>query len=247
MNQEQKIAKEIWFVLQQLKEDYLLTPDNKYVNYEVEHSHQNSGYPSVHNQLKIIKKLEHLQAIKVIREYFFTRRGTTIGDSFDIGKYQDVDPKGMLIDILRPKFDELYGEYSHLSAEPITLTTEMRKYVIEVKDRNIWVNEFLLCKPHAVGKNMSLFEYAFEHPNKSILRDELPKLLKVEIAGKSISKVLNELGFKSEILKAFFPERGKDQLLFRKEVTLSQLAKDNINTDLLMQELRIAHLKNYPK
>ncbi len=247
MNPEQKIKHEIWLVLQQLKEDYLLTPENNYAVYEIAQAREHPNFPTLHNQLKILKKLEHDGALKIVRSYYVTRRGTSLADAVDFGMYHDADPKGILLGVLFPRFDELYAEYSQYSAEPITPEIETKKYVIELKDRGVWVNEFLLSRPHATGKNMGFFEYVFEHPDKLISRDSLPKFVQQDVAARSFSKVLNDLGFKGEILKVFFPERGKSQLRFRKEVTLSQLAKSGINTDLLLQELRLAHLKSSPK
>lgn len=247
MNQEQQALKEIWLVIQQIKTDRLLTRDDEYMVYEIVSSSENPEYPPVRNQLKIIKKLEHLQALKVIREYFVTSRGTSIADSVNFAQYQDVYPKGILIDVLQPKFDDLYTEYSVHSSEPIAPKIELKEYRIELKDRGIWINEHLLSKPHAVGKNMRFFEYLIEHPDKPVKQETLPSFVQEEIGAKSFSKILHDLGFKGEILKAFFPARGKNQLLFRKEVSLKQLQKDGVNTELLLQELRLAHIKSNPK
>ena len=247
MNQEQQALKEIWLVIQQIKIDRLLTREDEHTVYEVVTKLENPEYPPVRNQLKIIKKLEHLQALKVIREYYVTSRGTSMADSVNFSHYQDVDPKGILINVLQPKFDELYAEYSSYSSEPITPKIEISEYRILVKDRGIWVNEFLLSKPHAAGKNMLFFEHLIEHVDKSIKLETLPSFVQVEIGTRSFSKILHDLGFKGEILKAFFPARGKNQLIFRKEVSLKQLEKDGVNAELLLQELRVAHIKSNPK
>lgn len=121
-------------------------------------------------------------------------------------------------------------------------------FSVSVKDREIWVNGFLLSKPYAVSDNKEFFDYVYENADKSLTRDAMPDYAKKAIrGGKGFSKVLNELGFKSEILKAFFPERGKSALLFRKSILTERLAKDGINIELLLQELRTAHTRNSPK
>ncbi len=116
-----------------------------------------------------------------------------------------------------------------------------------IKDRQIWINDFLLSKPHAVGGNKGFFEYVYENAGQLLERDQMPDYVTQDVKGKSFSKVLNELGFKGEILKAFCPERGKSQLTFRKEVNAKQLEKDGINAGVLLQELQLAHTRNSPK
>ncbi len=121
-------------------------------------------------------------------------------------------------------------------------------FSVSVKDREIWVNGSLLSKPYAVSGNKEFFDYVYENADKSLTRDAMPDYAKEAVrGGKGFSKVLNELGFKGEILKAFFPERGKSALLFRKSILTEQLAKDGINIELLLQELRTAHTRNSPK
>lgn len=87
----------------------------------------------------------------------------------------------------------------------------------------------------------------FENAEKPLKREEMPTYAQTAVGGRGFSKVLNELGFKSEILKAFFPERAKSTLRFRKNVATSQLESDGINVELLLQELRTAHIRNSPK
>jgi hypothetical protein len=74
----------------------------------------------------------------------------------------------------------------------------------------------------------------------------MPEYAKAEVGSKNFSKVLNELGFKGEILKAFFPERGKSTVLFRKTVSVAQLEREGIKLPLLLQELRTANIRNSP-
>lgn len=115
------------------------------------------------------------------------------------------------------------------------------QYRISIKDREIWVNDYLLSKPHGAGKNFSFFEYIHQYPNQAIHRNELPDSLQKEISGRRFSKILNELGFKGEILRAFFPERGKSVIHYRPEVTKEQLEKDGIKLRLFIKQLEVAH------
>lgn len=120
-------------------------------------------------------------------------------------------------------------------------------FSIRVKDREIWVNDFLLSKPYGTGANMAFFEYVYQNPDKELRRDDMPGHVKEDVGGKNFSKILNALGFKGEILKAFVPKRGKSSLWFRREASKEQLEKDGIKIPLLLQELSLAHTRNSPK
>lgn len=120
-------------------------------------------------------------------------------------------------------------------------------FVITLKDREIRINDFILSKPHATGKNMAFFEYVYDNPDKLLKRSEMPEYVKEEISGKNFTKILNALGFKSQVLKAFIPKRGKSSLSFRKEVASNQLEKEGIKVDILVRELELANIRNNPK
>lgn len=130
---------------------------------------------------------------------------------------------------------------------------EPSKFVISVKDREIWVNEYLIGKPHAVGSNLEFFEYVQrQSPNTKIERNKLPDSgglsLKREVKSKSFIKILNELGFKDEILKAFFYKRSKDTLIYRGDkITKKDLEKAGGKILLFLKELELAHIKNSPE
>ena len=121
-------------------------------------------------------------------------------------------------------------------------------FKVSVKDREIWINDILLSKPYSVKGNKYFFDHVYDHPDQKLTREKMPDLVKAAIGGKNFFKILNELGFKGEILKVFFPERGKSTLLFRKSMATKHLAKDGINIELLVQELRtLATVRSSPK
>lgn len=131
------------------------------------------------------------------------------------------------------------------------------RYEIAVKDREIWINEYLVGKPHAVGSNFEFFEYVRSKPvNTLIERDKMPKWgdgvgyasVKDEVKNKSFIKMLNELGFKGGILKAFFYKRSRDSLIYRgDEITKEDLEKAGIKKDVFLKELELAHARNSPE
>lgn len=126
---------------------------------------------------------------------------------------------------------------------PTLSTPASSSYSIKIKDREIWVNNFLIAKPHAVGKNMSFFEYLYENADKLINRDDMPEYVKKDVSGRSFTKVLNALGFTGEILKAFVPKRGKGSVLFKKSVSQEELTDRGVNVEIFIKELGLAHIK----
>lgn len=121
-------------------------------------------------------------------------------------------------------------------------------YEISAKDRKIWVNEtYMISKPHAIGSNLEFFLYLLENPDMEIKRNELPQRIRDEIGKKRFIAILNALGFKGEILKLFFPKRGKTSLLFNQKVSKSELDNRGIKENILLNELVLAHSKNSPE
>ena len=127
-------------------------------------------------------------------------------------------------------------------------------YKIFVKDREIWINEYLIGKPHAVGSNFEFFEYVrSQKSNTKINREVLPNFggslsLKEQVKSKSFIKIVNELGFKGEILKAFFYNRGKDTLTYRgDQIVKEDLENAGVKKSLFLKELELAHARNSPE
>jgi len=129
-----------------------------------------------------------------------------------------------------------------------------KTFEIQVKDRYIWVNEYLLSKPHAVGSNFEFFEYVRSQPSntkierKNLLSQFGGLSIKEQVKNKGFIKILNELGFKGEILKAFFPKRGKNIVVYKGDkITKKDLEKAGIKIPLFLKELELTHLKNNPE
>jgi len=119
-------------------------------------------------------------------------------------------------------------------------------FEIQVRDRCIWVNNYLLSKPHAVGTNFAFFEYIRGQKNNAdIKRDNLVEWLQKKTSDKRFIKILNELGFKGEIKKAFFSRVGKNILQYRGDkITKKDLEKSGINIKLFIKQLEVADLQH---
>lgn len=146
--------------------------------------------------------------------------------------------------------DSLQKKIENMEKGEETKNKEFKKLTVSLGDRVIKINDYILSKPHAVGTNMSFFEAVYTKPNIDINIDELPDIQKVNFEWKSISKLLNTLGFTGEVLKAFFPKRSNKKprvVKFLKSVSRRDLDKRGINISLLINQLEGAHLKNSPE
>ncbi len=179
---------------------------------------------------------DYLPSKEELKNYVFLR----ISSSDELHRVQGLIDKKLKIDML--------------SIVRIQTKQEPAKFIVSVKDREIWVNEYLIGKPHAVGSNFEFFDHIrSQAPHTKINRDELPSKygslsIKEQVENKSFIKILNGLGFKGEILKAFFYKRGKDTLIYRgDEITKENLIEAGVKITLFLKELELAHTKNSPE
>lgn len=131
-----------------------------------------------------------------------------------------------------------------------TNTTDPDELLLAVKDREIWINEFLIAKPFATGTGYEFLEYIrSQEPNTPIVRTKLPELLKADTKGKSFIKLLNGLGFKGELLKTFFYDRGEHKITYRGDrITDKMFREAGVRPEVVLKELELAHLlKSSPK
>ncbi len=98
---EERIDLETWEVLQQIKQDFILTPEDQYVPYEVVDREANKQYPSKDNQIKIIEKLEHQKIVEVKKRYYLTLSIV----------WQGRKPQGFVLNIIEDKFNEIFEAY----------------------------------------------------------------------------------------------------------------------------------------
>lgn len=128
-----------------------------------------------------------------------------------------------------------------------------KQFQISVKDREIWVNDCLLSRPHAVGGNLEFFEFIRAQPSNTkiecctVKNDSYRLNLEKAINGRRFVKILNELGFKREIKKVFFYKVGQDSLFYRGDTVSNEvMEKENIDIGLVQKELEAVHSKNCP-
>ncbi|MFH0912237.1 MAG: hypothetical protein V1807_01095, partial [Patescibacteria group bacterium] len=119
------------------------------------------------------------------------------------------------------------------------------KFIISVKDREIWINDYLISKPHATGTNFAFFEYIqTQSADTKIERRKLPDTLKQEVGKKRFVSMLNSLGFTGEITKAFFYKISEHTLFYRgNKIEKESLEKEGIKIPLFLKELEVVHMR----
>jgi len=251
LTQEEKFNQMVWWLLKELKIE-ILSSTSKTIYLDIKTENKDNNVPSSDNQRRAIRALVNNGAIRMRREKYPL-------DMMKIGaELYNWKPIGHSLEIL-PGFDKLYLKYEkkYSATEIGEINTKqilLNKLIITVRDREIWVNNYLIGKPHAIGSNFEFFEHVrLRPPHTKIDRSTLSNFggsssLKEQIEGKSFIKILNGLGFKGEILRAFFYKRSKNTLIYRGDkITNKDLKKAGIKITLLLKELELANTKNSPE
>ena len=108
----------IKWVLEEIKKETFATKENEYVYY----SHQQSSdLPSIEDQRRVLQFLEKDNAIKIINPKYQLKYVDK-----DTADYLNLKPKGYYIDILQPRFDEIYLKYNQegVKSEKITFNAK---------------------------------------------------------------------------------------------------------------------------
>ena len=94
--------------------------------------------------------------------------------------------------------------------------------VTYTSSRQVVLNGFLqLANPNLNGVNDLVFSYLFQNPGKSVTKKQLEKIIDKKIT-KTLHKIIENLGFKGDLAKAFFSV-SKNDILFRNPITRDEL------------------------
>ena len=251
-NADQKRNKEINDILQEIKyqtDEY----ENAYAHFPFFKSYKAQDEKDISTQV-LLKYLEKKSAIKLNK-----RTNDEINKTLEEArKEKHTVSEGYLVKPIEPEFSRLCEEYERKcngTGEKIENSiSNSNKYKISIEDREIRINNYLIGKPHGAGSNFEFFEYIrLQEPNTKIDRNKLPSeygnsSIQAKVEKKSFIKILNGLGFKGEMLKAFFYDRGNNTLTYRgDEITKEDLERSGVRIPLFLKELELAHIKNSPK
>ena len=129
---EEKIEREIWEVLRQLKRDHILTTETKNIFYEVVDYPENKEYPSKDNQRKIIQKLYDAGVISIYHYHYASPKSPYNNALF--AEITGAKPTIYEIKLVEEKFDDMFSKYQNkFSNTHISIDTK--------KKDNLYVNE----------------------------------------------------------------------------------------------------------
>ena len=249
MNSESEFEDTICWILREIKKESIATPDNENVYFE--YQTPIDLIPQKEDQNKGLRYLQKEKAIKIIRPQY-----PKLFDLSITAEILGIKPIGYFLEILQPEFDEIYKKYDEIFKVKNKQIREIKIpdfFQINVRDREIWINDYLVGKPHAVGNNFEFFDYVRLKPaNTKIEWKTIPdtagySAMKDEIDGRRFVKILNAIGFTGEITKAFFYKVGSDSLFYRGDkITQQDLQGAGVKMPLFLKQLEVAHLKNCP-
>jgi len=96
--------------------------------------------------------------------------------------------------------------------------------------------KYLLAKVNPSGENDIFFSYVYNNPRREITSRELNE--KLPEFQKKFYRVINELGFKGELLTIFFPRTNKSVVYFQNDITETDLKMLIFDRNKLEGELK---------
>lgn len=166
---------------------------------------------------KVLRKLEEDKIIKPTFTDHLNRLGRKADDK-------------VKFEIDRDKFGSFYSQHKkQVAPRAIPDSTILYRVSYSDKSREILVNNLLLAKPDFGSENEMVFGYIYQHPNERLNKTQIEQQLNISI-GKSFHKIVENLGFKGDLRKAFF-DLSKTYIRFRNPVTKKDL--DALNIEIL--------------
>jgi hypothetical protein len=117
------------------------------------------------------------------------------------------------------------------------------KYIVSVNASNeVCVNDEVLSRPQDAGENILVFRCLCDYPNekvdKGFIQREIRKISGHEnyIVGKDLRKIIDNLNFKGDLLKAFFKisrKKNVETIILRNPVDKKQLIQLGIKPPIL--------------
>lgn len=108
------------------------------------------------------------------------------------------------------------------ASKPSSESNNQTYSITYTKSRQVLLNGvFQLAQPTFNGENDLVFSYLCQHPNKPLSKKQLESELKITIS-KPLHKIVENLGFKGDLAKAFFSV-SKGSIVFRNPVSTDEL------------------------
>ena len=227
MSAEEKFNQEVWAVLNKIKKRYFYSKSNGDIDYRIYHPPvPDENMPLGTDELKIINKLQEWKAAKIkAPKERMTDAEVSVGRAMN--KTQII----IYLEILQPKFNEIYSKYQKLSR------VKGKYWIDYTKDRFVVLNgEYVICKTQFNSKSDSWFGYIFNNPKKRISLEEI-KQKSGEKMGSTFNKLLDHLKFRGQLRKLFF-EQSKQFIIFDNPVNEEDFERKLIDHKKLNLEIK---------
>lgn len=100
---EKEFENNVIWTLKEIKKEFLATPDDEYVHFDYQHV---EGAPPVEDQRRAVYFLKKEHALNIHRKLY------PLGSMLDmVAEMQGIKPIGYYLEILQPKFDEVFSKY----------------------------------------------------------------------------------------------------------------------------------------
>lgn len=90
------------------------------------------------------------------------------------------------------------------------------------------INEIVIAKPHFESENDYFATYIIDHPGGKLTSSEFVKFKRDKMI-KKFDQIINDLGFKKNIKKLFFPSISIKAVEFRNQITQENMKKAGID------------------
>ncbi|TSC79985.1 MAG: hypothetical protein G01um101429_297 [Parcubacteria group bacterium Gr01-1014_29] len=141
MTPDKQLNQAIWWVLQELRKEYLSSPSGQAINFE--YQNKGGGNPSPEDQRRALKFLTTKKVIRIGSNNYPAPFNKFAGGSIGAQVY-GVKPIGYDIDILQPKFDELYHLYAYGNSYLENKKAVSDTISIKIKDARLDEQNYLL-------------------------------------------------------------------------------------------------------
>lgn len=102
---EEKFHQEVWWILQEIKKEWLATPQSEKVEFSIRQPDKSGVIPPAERQRKLLYKLQEKRLIEI-----------EIGDAFCIVGIDE--PKKYLLSINQQRFDKFYKKWEEIDENP---------------------------------------------------------------------------------------------------------------------------------
>lgn len=247
MNTEEKFDSDVRWMLEELKrEDFA----NAYSDYKAEFliAQKSKDEPDERSQRRILKMLSDRKAVTLSPIYH--RNNSALNSVLEM---QGALPIGYRVQIIQPKFDEIYEQAvkqkiptrTKIAKEKLdgSISPEGNVYFITVNNRQVILNDTLfLSSPNFNSENANFIEYIIEKPNQKLSKTDIEKELKTKLK-KNFREIVRDLGFKGEISKLFF-DASKTAVQFRNYIPQTKLNEFGVMEEKLIEEMALLGQKD---